>query len=219
MVPESREITRLLERLRTGDRSAETELISLIQADLRRIAHSLINRESPGITLQATVLVDDVLMKLLYGGSVDWQDRAHFFAAAARQMRFILIDHARTIKAQKRVPSSKRLPLDAVTLIADGRQQDVIEIDEALSRFAVEYPDPARVVEMRVFGGYSIEEIAGILGVSDRTVKRYWKFARAWFHRALRPGMSEAASTSTSAQVRRLVRPDVHAEDSEQTIE
>ncbi len=194
MFPERGDVTFLLSRLRRGDPGAEGELIPLIQAHLRRIANSLIKSESPGLTLQATILVDDVLMKLLYGAPVDWQDRAHFFAVAARQMRCILIDHARTTKAQKRVSSGKRLPLDAVTLIAHGCQHDVLEIDEALTRFAVEHPDHARVVEMRVFAGYSNKEIGDILGTSDRTVKRYWSFARAWLHRELRHGRSEAAS-------------------------
>lgn len=185
MPPEHGDVTRLLARLRNGDQGAEADLIPLIQADLRRIAGILMRNESPGLTLQPTILVDDVLMKLLYGAPVEWQDRAHFFAAAARQMRFILIDHARTSKAQKRIARSKRLSLDAVTLIAEGRQDELLEIDDALTRFAASYPEEAKVVEMRVFAGYSVEEIARVMGISDRTVKRYWSLARAWLHREL----------------------------------
>ena len=194
MSAERGQVTRLLSKIATGDRGAEDELIPIVQADLRRIACVMMSGERPGSTLQATVLVDDVLMKLLHGAPVEWQDRAHFFALAATQMRYILIDHARTAKAQKRGSNAAKLSLDAVTLMAQGRQQEVLEIDEALTRLATQHPQHAQVVEMRVFGGYSSEEIAKILGISDRTVKRYWAFARAWLHRELGYSRVKAAS-------------------------
>ena len=194
MAPEPGEVTRLLARMRGGDISAEADLLPLIQSDLRRIAGILMKGEAPGVSLQPTILVNDILMKLVYGANIEWQDRAHFFATAARQMRFILIDHARKTKAQKRVTSGTRLPLNAVSLISLGHQTEVIEIDEALTRLAAEHPEQARVVEMRIFAGYTNEEIAQVLGTSDRTVKRYWSFARAWLHRELISRRSREAS-------------------------
>ncbi len=196
MQPEQGQVTQLLTKFKGGDHGAESELIPLIQPDLRRIAGVLMRNESPGVTLQATVLVNDVLMKLLYGAPVDWQSRAHFFAIAAKQMRYILIDHARAAKALKRVTSGQRVPLDAITLIAQGRHHDLLEIDEALTQLAAEYPEQAKVVEMRVFGGYGNGDIAEVLGTSERTVKRHWAFAKAWLHRKLRGGTNEDATPS-----------------------
>ena len=179
------EVTRLLARLKGGDQSAEEQLILLIYSDLKRMAARLLRNEVPGQTLQTTVLVHDALLRLLHGPGIDWQDRAHFFAIAARQMRRLLIDHARSVKAQKRPGGFSRVPLDAGTLIAEGRPDELLAIDEALNRLAAVDARQAQIVEMRVYTGLSIEEIATTLGTSDRTVKRDWALARAWLYREL----------------------------------
>ena len=172
----------MLLKLKGGDRSAEAELIPLIYNDLKRIASRLLRNEVPGPTLQTTVLVHDVLLRLLHAGGIDWQDSSHFFAIASRQMRRLLVDHARTAKAQKRPGGFSRVPLDAGVLIAEGRPDDLLAIDEAISRLAKLDARQAQVVEMRVYAGLSIQEIATALGTSDRTVKRDWSVARAWLY-------------------------------------
>jgi RNA polymerase sigma factor (TIGR02999 family) len=171
--------------LKSGDPSAEDKLIALIYADLKRMAGRLLRNEAPGQTLQTTVLVHDVLLRLLRGNGLDWQNSPHFFATAARQMRRLLVDHARSTRAQKRPRRSKRVPLDAGVLISESRPDELLAIDEAVSRLASVDARQAQIVEMRIYAGLSVQEIAAALGTSDRTVKRDWAVARAWLYREL----------------------------------
>jgi RNA polymerase sigma factor (TIGR02999 family) len=176
------EISILLRRVKSGDRTAEIELVPLIYQDLRVMARSLVRHEIRGHSLQATALVHEVLMKLLCGTVVEWQDRGHFFALASRQMRRILVDHARSAKAKKREGSLKRLPLDAVTMATEEKWADILAVNRALDRLAEIDARQAQVVEMRFFAGMSLEEIAEVLEVTSRTVRRDWTLARAWLY-------------------------------------
>jgi RNA polymerase sigma factor (TIGR02999 family) len=176
------EISMLLSRVKTGDRSAEIQLVPLIYQDLRAMARSLLRREHRGHTLQATALVHEVLMKLLCGAVVEWQDRGHFFSLASRQMRRILVDHARSTKATKRTGGLRRLPLDAVSLATEENWTDILAVNRALDRLASIDPRQAQVVEMRFFAGMSLEEISEALNVTSRTIRRDWAVARAWLY-------------------------------------
>jgi RNA polymerase sigma-70 factor (ECF subfamily) len=176
------EISVLLDRVKAGDRSAEIQLVPLIYQDLRAMARSFLRREHRGHTLQATALVHEVLMKLLFGAVVEWQDRGHFFSLASRQMRRILVDHARSTKASKRTGGLRRLPLDAVSLATEENWTDILAVNRALDRLALIDPRQAQVVEMRFFAGMSLEEISQALDVTSRTVRRDWAVARAWLY-------------------------------------
>jgi RNA polymerase sigma-70 factor, ECF subfamily len=192
---EDPQVSVLLKRVRSGDRSAEIELIPLIYQDLRLMARSLLRNEAPGHSLQATALVHEVLMKVLCGTIVEWQNRAHFFAVASRQMRRILVDHARGSKAQKRTGALNRLPLEAVILVKEENWDDILAVNSALDRLATIDERQSQVVEMRFFGGLSIEEIAEVLGVASRTVRRDWKLARAWLYGELSTSGIDPLST------------------------
>jgi RNA polymerase sigma-70 factor (ECF subfamily) len=179
------EVTQLLARLAAGDRSAEEALLPRVYAELHRIAKAHLRSERPGHTLQATALVHEVYIKLCGAAAVDWKDRAHFYRISARMMRRILTDYARQRNTVKR--NSGRYPerLDDVILISDENLSLVIEIDELLEKLAESDSRLAQVVEMRFFAGLSEAEIGSALGVSERTVKRYWLRARAWLHEKL----------------------------------
>ena len=180
-------ITRLLRASSQGDRSAEAELISLVYGELRRRAAAYMRRERPDHTLQTTALVHEAYLRLI-GHDGDWQNRSQFFGVAAQQMRRILVDHARKHSAAKRAGDEIRVSFRDALATATEQPGELAAIDESLERFAGEYPRQARVVEMRFFGGYGEEEIAGTLGVTVLTVKRDWKFAKAWLSRDLRQG-------------------------------
>jgi RNA polymerase sigma factor (TIGR02999 family) len=178
-------ITRLLRASSQGDSSAEAELISLVYGELRRRAAAYLRMERPDHTLQPTALVHEAYLRLIGHGG-DWQNRSQFFGVAARQMRRILVDHARKHSAAKRAGEEIRVSFRDALATASEQPGELAAIDQALERFAGEYPRQARVVEMRFFGGYGEEEIAGTLGISIITVKRDWKFAKAWLSRDLR---------------------------------
>jgi RNA polymerase sigma factor (TIGR02999 family) len=178
-------VTHLLRASSLGDRSAEAELIALVYGDLRRRAVALLRRERRDHTLQPTALVNEAYLRLA-GQDGDWRNRSHFFGVAARQMRRILVDHARKRHAAKRAGNETRVSFRDALATATEQPDRLAAMDEALERLAGEYPCQARVVEMRFFGGYGEEEIAGILGNSVETVKRDWKFAKAWLSRDLR---------------------------------
>jgi RNA polymerase sigma-70 factor (ECF subfamily) len=176
------EMTELLHRLARGDREAEQELIPQVYCELRKIAARHLQRERPGHTLQATALVHEAYMRLTDQREIEWQDRTHFFAVAAQVMRRILVDHARQRKAGKRGGGAVQVPFTEELSLADD-QCDLIEgIDAALERLERLSPRQARVVELRFFSGLTEEEIAEVLGVSSRTVKRDWTIARAWLY-------------------------------------
>jgi RNA polymerase sigma factor (TIGR02999 family) len=181
----SRPVSTLLEQARTGDRQALEELLPILYTELRRIAGRYIHRERPGQTLQATALVHEAYLRLLREGERTWQNRTHFIAIAACSMRQILIERARARGALKRGGDRHRLTLHDGVAATPGPTADLLALDEALTRLADLDPQQARIVELRYFGGLTIEETAEELGVSPATVKRGWSVARAWLHREL----------------------------------
>ena len=180
MSDSSETITRLLGEVRAGKPEAESVLIEAVYSELRQIAGRLLQMERPGHTLQATALVNEAYLQLLGTASVDWQDRNHFFAAAAQSMRRILVDYARSRKAEKREGERQRVELTDVLAISDERLDEVLAIDEALTRLADWAPRQSRIVVLRVFGGLTEGEIADSLGIARRTVSREWNVAKAW---------------------------------------
>ena len=175
-------ITRLLAEARAGHTGAQSELIEAVYPELRRMAANLLQAERPDHTLQPTALVNEAYLRLLGHAGVDWKDRVHFFAAAAQAMRRILVDHARMRRARKRDGALHRVELTDALAISDDRLDQVIEIDEALTRLEVRDPRQCRVVELRFFGGLIDTEIADVLGIAPRTVSREWTLARAWLY-------------------------------------
>jgi RNA polymerase sigma-70 factor, ECF subfamily len=189
MVPAGSErITGLLQGLRRGDRSAQSQIIPLIYPELRKIAARYMRRERADHTLQPTALVHEVYLRMVGHEQQDWQNRAHFFAAAAGLMRQILVDHARGRLAAKRGGGACRVELDEILLKTDSAADTVLDIDRAICTLSELDPRQAEVVVMRIFGGLTEEEIAVALDVSDRTVKRDWKMAKAWLRGALSSG-------------------------------
>jgi RNA polymerase sigma factor (TIGR02999 family) len=178
------EVTRLLLAWRQGDREALESLIPLIYSDLHRMARRHLGRERPGHSLQPTAVVNEVYLKLVGGQGGDWQNRAHFFAAAARSMRRILVDHARARMAKKRGGQGTAYLLDT-TVMVEPRSVDVIAVDDALEKLTALDPEQAHVVELRFFAGLTEEETAEALEISSRTVHRKWLSAKAYLHREL----------------------------------
>jgi RNA polymerase sigma factor (TIGR02999 family) len=176
------EITRLLGELRNGDSEAESRLVEAVYPELRKIASRHLRRERAGHTLQATALVNEAYLQLVGQQDKEFQNRSHFFAVAAQLMRRILVDYARQKKAQKRDGGLQRVELTDVFAIGDEKLEEVLAIDEALTRLAGWDPRQSKVVELRFFGGLTEEEVADVLSVSLRTVKRDWNVARAWLH-------------------------------------
>ncbi len=179
------EITQLLKRLSGGDRAAEAILVPLVYAELRRLAARYMRQERRDHTLQPTALVHEAYLKLIEQRRVDWQSRAHFYCVAARLMRRILVDHAREVKASKRAGSRYRVPLEADVARTEEKSGELLAIDQALDRLLKHNPRQAQIVELRFFGGCSEEEIAHMLAISVRTVKRDWSVARAWLYAEL----------------------------------
>jgi RNA polymerase sigma factor (TIGR02999 family) len=165
---------------------ASERLAELVYDDLRRIAARLLKRERPGQTLQPTALVHEAYLKLFREDSVPWQDRAHFLGVAARAMRQILVDRARRRAAAKRGPERRRVTLSGEAGLDPGQEMEVLELNDALSRFAEIDPRAARIAEMRIFAGMTVREVAQVLEVSPRTVDGDWAVARAWLSRQLR---------------------------------
>jgi RNA polymerase sigma factor (TIGR02999 family) len=191
-----KQITQLLRRWRAGDRQALEELTSLVEADLRRIAGYLFKSERAGHTLQPTALVNEACMKLSGTAKIDWQNRAHFLAVAARAMRQILVDHARRHHREKR--KVELIPLDEALVFTRERSPELLALDEAMNRLAVSYPRAAEVVQARFFGGLNNEEIAEALSISANTVIRDWNFARAWLRLELKnAGADETTHSGT----------------------
>jgi RNA polymerase sigma factor (TIGR02999 family) len=177
---ECSETTQLLRAWASGDRGALEQLTPRVYDELRRIAGHFMQDERPGRTIQTTALVHEAYLKLIDVTNVDWQHRAHFFAVSAQIMRHILLDRARRRVAAKRGGGTPRVNLDEVPDIGSGRARELIALDDALNALAKVDPRKARVVELRFFGGLSVEETAEVLKVSCDTVKRDWRLARAW---------------------------------------
>ncbi len=177
------EVTVLLNRLSEGDETAPDRLLPLVYDDLRRLARAYFANEKSEHTLQPTALVHEAYIRLVNWENVDWQNRAHFFAVAAQVMRKILIDHARRKNARKR--GGQRILLDEAVSFSNEKELDLVKLDEALQTLEKLDARQARIVELRFFGGLSIEETAYILKTSETTVKREWTFAKALFQREL----------------------------------
>ena len=184
-------ITELLARVRTGDRAALDQLTPLVYDQLRRIAQGCIRGENPGLTLQATSLVHEAWLRLAGNSHPDYKDRAHFFGVAARLMRQILVDHARSVRAAKR--GGGKIPLDVRIEVAGHRQDlTILAVHEALERLSAEDPRKAQFIEMRFFAGMSIDEIAECTGVPKPTVYRDVRVAQAWLFREAGPSQNKS---------------------------
>ena len=180
MDPDSKDVTLLLQRVGAGDNNAADELVPLLYQELRRMAGAYLRHERPDHTLQPTALVNEAYLKLVDQKNVQWQNRSHFFGVASQLMRRILVDYARGHQAAKRGGGAGKVSLDEAMIVSPQNAASVLALDETLSRLAELDPQLVRVVEMRVFGGLSIEETAVALGVSPATVKRNWSMAKAW---------------------------------------
>jgi RNA polymerase sigma factor (TIGR02999 family) len=178
-------VTELLRAWGDGDEAALERLTPLVEAELRRLARSYMRRERHGHTLQTTALVNEAFLRLTEARRVRWQDRAHFLAISARLMRRVLVDHARSRGYQKRGGGAERVSLDEEVVASPGTDVDVVALDRALDALAAVDERKSRVIELRFFGGLSVEESAEVLGVSTDTVKRDWRLAKLWLLREL----------------------------------
>jgi len=181
----SHDVTRLLARWKDGDEAALQQLLPIVHEELRRVARRQMAGERPGHTLQPTALVNEAYLRLVDLKQMQWQDRAHFFAMAARLMRRILVDFARSRGYQKRGGGAQQVSFTEALEVADGQATDVVALNDALEALADVDERKGRVVELRFFGGLSVEETAEVLNVSRETVKRDWKFAQMWLLRHL----------------------------------
>jgi RNA polymerase sigma factor (TIGR02999 family) len=179
------EVTELLLAWGAGRHSALDQLVPLIYPELRRLAHSYMRGERPDHTLQTAAVINEAYLRLVDCARVQWRDRAHFLAVSAQLMRRVLVDYARSRQYQKRGAGERPVPVDAALDLHRTRGRELVKLDDALSALAKLHPRKAQVVEMRFFGGLTIEESAEALGVSRDTVIRDWQIARVWLHRAL----------------------------------
>ena len=180
------DVTLLLARVSEGDNSAPGKLLELVYADLRHLAAAYRQGERSDHTLQATALVHEAYLRMVDWENVSWENRAQFFAVAAQVMRRVLVDHARGRNAAKREGSQHKLALDDAVSFANEKEFDVLALEDALLSLEQQDPRQAKIVELRFFGGLSIEEAAHVLKISPTTVKREWTIAKAWFQRELR---------------------------------
>jgi len=179
------EVTQLLRAWGGGDDQALDKLTPLVESELHRLAHRYMARENPGHTLQTTALVNEVYLKLVNVQDMTWQDRAHFFAISARMMRHILTDFARSRHFQKRGGAAVHVTLDEALMVSPQQDEDIVALDDALHQLASVDSRKSQVVELRFFGGLSVEETAEVLKISRETVIRDWKFAKVWLLREL----------------------------------
>ncbi len=179
------DITGPLHALASGQRGAVEEIMPVLYKELRRIAGGYMRRERPGHTLQTTALVNEAYLRLAGGQQLQWQDRAHFFALSARVMRRILVDHARSRGYLKHGGAVRRASLDEAMVLAQGRERELVELDDALTDLAKIDVRKAQVVEMRFFAGLSVDETAAVLRVSPQTVARDWKLSKTWLTRQM----------------------------------
>jgi RNA polymerase sigma factor (TIGR02999 family) len=179
------DVTQLLRDWSGGDDAALEKLLPLVQPELHRLAHQYMGREHAGHTLQTTALLNEAYLRLVDQTQPLWQNRIHFVAAAAQLMRHIMVDHARARLALKRGGRALKVTLDEAALIAETRSEELLALDEALERLAAQDPLKSQIVELRYFGGLTVEETAEFLELSQRTVEREWSMAKAWLYRAL----------------------------------
>jgi RNA polymerase sigma factor (TIGR02999 family) len=183
------EVTRILSAIEQGDAHAAAQLLPLVYDELRQLAAQRLAQEKPGQTLQATALVHDAYLRLVDTERArHWSGRAHFFRAAAEAMRWILVDRARAKQSQKRGGACRQVDLDAVSAVAAEPPDDVVALHEALAQLAQHDPVKAELVQLRYFGGLSVEEAADVLHISRATADRYWRYAKTWLYCALTRG-------------------------------
>ncbi len=194
---ESGQVTQILTRWRGGDKQALDELMPLVYREMRDLAARSLRRERPHHTLQCTALVHEAYMRLVHYDRIDWRSRAHFLGVAATLIRQILVDHARSRLSAKRGGGNLFLQLEESVAETPSREVNLVALDDALMDLARLDPQQARVVELRFFGGLSIEETAEVLAISDSTVKREWAVAKSWLFRELGPGSLSTGPTST----------------------
>lgn len=184
---DAQHITELLAAWSGGDESSIDNLLPIVETELRRIAHNYMRRENPGHTLQTTALVNEAYLKLIGHNRVSWQNRAHFFGVSAQIMRRILLSHARDRRAAKRGGGvADHLNIEEINVISDEKSDELIALDEALERLARFDRRKSQIVEMRYFGGLTIEETAEVLGIAPVTVSVQWRVARAWLGKEIR---------------------------------
>jgi RNA polymerase sigma factor (TIGR02999 family) len=180
------EVTQILDQIQQGNRAAASELLPLVYAELRRLAIHRMSKEQPGLTLQPTALVHEAYIRLVGDAAIKWDGRGHFFAAAAEAMRRILIESARRRKSLRQGGNvSHREVADDDAVVNCDNMDELLDLDAALTKLAATEPELARLVELRYFAGLTVEEAAHAMGVSTRTVKRNWAFARAWLGREM----------------------------------
>jgi RNA polymerase sigma-70 factor, ECF subfamily len=178
-------VTQLLAHWSHGDEAALGELTPLVYEELRRLAHYHMGGQRPDHTLQTTALVNEAYLRLAGQNNPNWQSRVHFFAVAARAMRQILVNYAKSYRAQKRGGGALKIELDEAALVSPEESKEIVDLHEALEKLAALDPRKARVVELKYFGGLSHDEIAEVMKVSAVTVRRDWVFAKAWLHSEL----------------------------------
>jgi RNA polymerase sigma factor (TIGR02999 family) len=175
-----------LRNWREGDDSARDQLMGIVYEELRKQAARYLRRERPDHTLQPTALVHEAYIQLIDQSRVNWESRAHFFGAAARLMRRILVDHARAHQAEKRGGGEDKLALDEAIGVSEARDVNILALNDALDELARMDAQQSHIVELRYFGGLSIEETAAVIGVSPATVKREWSMAKSWLHHQIK---------------------------------
>ncbi len=183
--PQANDVTTILAAIRGGDEKATDQLQSVVYSRLRRLGQQMLAHEKPGQTLQATALVHEAYLRLLGEGETTWEDRRHFYAAAAQAMRRILVDRARRRDRIKHGAGLVRAPLSAIAAPDDEKSVDILAVDEALQRIEEQDPRAAQVVMLRFYAGLSVEDTAKALDISPRTVRRDWTYAKAWLYEAL----------------------------------
>ena len=181
-------VTQLLAEWSHGDNAALVELTPLVYEELRRLAHHFMEGQRPDHTLQTTALVNEAYMRLADQTKPSWQNRAHFFAVAARAMRQILVNYARSNRAQKRGGGALKVELDEVAIISPEESKEIVDLHEALERLAALNSRKAQVVELKYFGGLNYDEMAEVLKISPVTVRRDWEFAKLWLYTELHSG-------------------------------
>jgi RNA polymerase sigma factor (TIGR02999 family) len=191
--PSTEEVTQLLVAWSNGNKAALDQLMPLVYRELHRLARRHLGRENAGHTLQTTALVNEAYLRMVGQKESQWQNRAHFFAIAAQMMRRILVDYARSRRYAKRGGGAPKVSFDEIMAVSEGRAEDVVALDEALTTLGKLDQRKSKMVELRFFGGLSIEETAEVLGVSPGTIRRDWTLAKAWLQREIRKDAKDEA--------------------------
>jgi RNA polymerase sigma factor (TIGR02999 family) len=194
-IPSSGEVTRMLRAWRGGDHSALDRLTPLVEAELRRLAHHYLARERSDHTLQTTALINEAWVRLIDWQQVSWQSRAHFFGVSARLMRYILVDFARRRKQHKRGGRAPHVSLDDAAAVSVDRGDDLVALDDALQALARYDARKCQIVELRFFGGLTVNETAEVMSLSPITIIREWNKAKAWLYQELKPEPDDGART------------------------